>query len=76
MIFSDHHPLRYLFSELKGVPTMASTQIHRWVLMLSAYNYRIQYKPGPQHGSADVLSRLPLPGPLTEVPLLVIPSAF
>ena len=34
-----------------------------------AYNYTITYKPGLQHGNADLLSGLPLPGAPKEVPL-------
>ena len=48
---------------------MASARIQRWALTLSAYNYTISYKPGSQHGNADLLSRLPLPGSPKEVPL-------
>jgi len=44
-----------------GVPTLASARIQRWALILGAYSYSIQYKPGPAHANADVFSRLPLP---------------
>ena len=60
-IISDHKPLEHLFSETKATPTLASARIQRWALILGAYDYRIEYKPGPQHGNADMLSRLPLP---------------
>ena len=39
------------------------------MLTLGAYNYTITYKPGLQHGNAELLSRLPLPGAPKEVPL-------
>ncbi len=45
---------------------MASARIQRWALTLSAYDYHMQYKPGKDHGNADML---PLPGAPTEVPL-------
>ena len=58
---SDHKPLQHLFSESSATPTLASARIQRWALILSAYDYHIEYKPGLQHGNADMLSRLPLP---------------
>ena len=33
-----------------------------------AYNYKVEYRPGVQHSNADVLSRLPLPETISEVP--------
>ncbi len=69
-IFSDHQPLKYLFSENRGIPSMASARIQRWALALSAYDYSIYFKPGSLHANADVLSRrLPLPEEPMEVPL-------
>ena len=59
-IYSDHQPLYQLFSESKGVPAMAASQIQRWALTLSAYEYSITYHPGKDHANADSLSRLPL----------------
>ena len=40
---------------------MAAARIQRWALILSAYDYAIQYKEGIQNANADALSRLPLP---------------
>ena len=42
-------------------PPMAAARIQRWALILSAYDYAIQYKEGIQNANADALSRLPLP---------------
>jgi len=37
---------------------------------LGAYDYKkIQYKPGQEHSNADMLSQLPLPDKLAEVPV-------
>ena len=58
---TDHTPLTHIFSEEKGVPTMASGRIQRWALILGGYNYSIRYKPGKGNANADALSRLPLP---------------
>jgi len=68
-ICSDHKPLMHLFGELRGVPAVASARIQRWALTLSAYNYRIEYKPGKDLSNADGLSRLPLPEVPTDTPL-------
>ena len=60
-IYSDHQPLKYLFSESRQVPVMAASRIQRWALTLGAYEYTIQYRPGSKMCNADALSRLPLP---------------
>ena len=38
-ILLDHQSLKYLFSESRQVPTMASSRIQRWALTLSVYEY-------------------------------------
>lgn len=68
-ILSDHKPLMYLLSEVKGVPPLASARIQRWALALSAYEYAIQYRPGKDLANADVLSRLPLAKAPQAVPV-------
>ena len=65
-ILSDHKPLQHLFGESKPIPMLASARIKRWALILSAYDYRVQYKPGAKHANADALSRLPLPQAITH----------
>ena len=49
---------------------MAAARIQPWALALAAYNYPIEYKPGPEHANADALNRLPLPvsPPTTPLP--------
>ena len=60
-LFSDHQPLKYLFSETRPIPVMAASRIQRWPLLLSSYEYEIEYQPGSKVANADALSRLPLP---------------
>ena len=60
IVYSDHKPLQYLFSESRPVPAMASARIQRWALILSAYNYRIVYRSAKEQSNADGLSRLPV----------------
>lgn len=50
---TDHRPLQFIYSK-KSKP---SARIERWVLRLQSYNFRVEYKPGPQN-IADSLSRL------------------
>jgi hypothetical protein len=60
-IYSDHQPLKYLFSESRQVPVMAASRVQRWALTLGAYQYTIEHRPGSKMANADALSRLPLP---------------
>ena len=49
---TDHQAIKWLFS-LKN----PKSRIQRWIEILSAYNFAIEYRPGPRHGNADGLSR-------------------
>eukprot|EP00731_Ephydatia_muelleri_P039209 Em1216g1a len=69
VICSDHKPLLHLFGEKQGIPAMASARLQRWALILSAYQYTIEYKAGKQNANADSLSRLPLPDIPVDVPV-------
>ena len=60
-LITDHKPLTAIFGAKKGIPTLAAARLQRWALLLSAYNYEIQYKSTDTHSNADGLSRLPLP---------------
>ena len=53
VVRTDHRPLSYLQSlkEPRG-------RLARWILFLSSYNFRIEYKPGVEIPHADALSRL------------------
>ncbi|UYV79768.1 K02A2.6-like [Cordylochernes scorpioides] len=57
---TDHKPLVTLFSENKGIPSIAANRIQRWAIILSAYQYKIEYIKGTSNTEADVLSRLPM----------------
>lgn len=41
---------------------MAAARVQRWVLLLAAYQYNIEYWKGQHNGNADALSHLPLLG--------------
>ena len=54
LIRTNHQALRWLFSlkEPKG-------RIARWIEILSAFNFTVEYRPGKKHGNADGMSRVP-----------------
>ena len=59
LLLTDHKLLLTIFGHMKGIPTMAANRLKGWVIILSAYTYKIAYKRTKQHGNADCLSRLP-----------------
>ena len=65
----DHKPLMYLFRATKPTSTMASAWIQRWALILSSYDYEIQYRQGSQQANADGCNRLPLPVSFQKIPI-------
>ena len=60
VLVTDHRPLCKIFGHDQGVPPLAAARMQRWALILSAYQYRIQYIPGEQNNCADCMFRLPL----------------
>jgi transposase InsO family protein len=54
-IHSDHQALRWLFSVSISE---SNPRLVRWRLALSAYDFEVVYKPGPQQRVADELSRM------------------
>lgn len=59
---TDHKPLITLCGEHKPIPQMASSRIKRWTLLLTAYDYTIEFIPGKENNCADFLSRSPIEG--------------
>ncbi len=60
-LITDHKPLTAIFGSRKGIPTLAAARSQRWALLLSTYDYEIQFKATGSHSKADGLSRLLLP---------------
>ena len=56
----DHKPLTAILGPKRGIPPLAATQLQRWAWILSAYTYKIEFRPTGDHGNVDGLSRLPL----------------
>jgi len=40
-------------------PSLAAARMERWVLVLSAYQYKVEHTLGTENHYADCLSRLP-----------------
>jgi RNase H-like domain found in reverse transcriptase/Reverse transcriptase (RNA-dependent DNA polymerase)/Integrase zinc binding domain/Integrase core domain len=59
-IFTDHKPLESLFNFKKGMPSVATARLQRWMLIVSMYECSVVYKKGSSLQNADALSRLPL----------------
>jgi len=58
-LITDHKPLLGILSENKAIPSMTAARIQRWAIILSAYNYTLQYRTGIENGNADFASRFP-----------------
>ena len=59
-LVTDHKPLLSLLGPQGGIATLAAARMQRWVLLLSGYQYDIQYRSTTKHANADCLSRLPV----------------
>ena len=59
-IVTDHKPLLALFGPTKATPAMTANRLARWALILSQYNYKIEFCKTAEHSNADALCRLPV----------------
>lgn len=72
-IYTDHKPLLGIFDTKKAIPSILSPRLLRWTLILSMYDYSINYRRGKVNSNADALSRLPLfSNDVTPAPLEVL----
>lgn len=55
---TDHKPLVSIFGDKYGIPVMAASRMQRWAVLLSGYDYQIEYVRSDKN-AADALSRLP-----------------
>lgn len=58
---TDHKALLRIFGNKKELPKIAASRLIRWSVLLSSFNYTIEYKTGKEMEPVDTLSRLPLP---------------
>ena len=59
LLVTNHRLLLAMFEPHKEKPVLAANRLARWALMLSQYDYTIEYRNTSKHGNADALSRLP-----------------
>ena len=59
-LITDHKPLTIIPGPHQAIPALAAARLQRWPIMLSVYNYVIQFCPTEEHANADGLSHLPL----------------
>nr|CAD2180044.1 unnamed protein product [Meloidogyne enterolobii] len=55
---TDHKPLIAIFGSKNGIPIYSASRLQRWALILTNYDFDIQYINTKSFGNADVLSRL------------------
>ena len=58
-ILTDHKPVTSILGPKSGIPPLAAARLKRWALLLTGYNYNIQYRSSKAHGNVDGLSCLP-----------------
>ena len=73
---TDHKPLVTILGPRSPVPTLAAARLQRWALLLSGYQYKIEFRSTTQHGNADGLSQLPIRQNQPDVMLDETPSLF
>ena len=57
---TDHKPLLKIFAPDSATPVLAAARLQRWSLLLSSYQYEIEFKLSEEVAHAEELSRLPL----------------
>ena len=58
-IITDHLSIVKTLGPKTGIPTLPAARMQRCSLILSAYDYTIEYRKSADHTNADGLSRLP-----------------
>ncbi|UYV83550.1 hypothetical protein LAZ67_23001442, partial [Cordylochernes scorpioides] len=69
ILITDHKPLVTILGPRSGIPTLSTSRLQRWALILSAYTYDIKFRRTQDHGNADLLSRFPVG--CEEIPRLI-----
>ena len=75
-LLTDHKPLLAILGPKKSLPTLAAARMQRWALLLSAYQYDIEYCTTLEHVNADGFFRLPVKRNYTGEASLPVASLF
>lgn len=59
-LLTVHYALVTILGPKKAIPPLAAAQLQQWSVLLSAYQYDIEYKKTQVHANVDGLSQLPL----------------
>ena len=54
-LVTNHKPVLGILSEEKVIPQIASLRLQRWAIILSGYNYTLQYKTWAANNNTDCL---------------------
>ncbi|XP_014663228.1 PREDICTED: uncharacterized protein K02A2.6-like [Priapulus caudatus] len=58
-LVTDHKPLVSILGPKSGIPTLAAARMQRSAIILSTYDYNIDYRKSVEHANADCMSRQP-----------------
>ena len=50
-LVTEHQPLLALLGPKAAIPTLAAARMQRWALVLSAYDYQIEYRRSEEHSN-------------------------
>ena len=57
-LVTDHKPLTVILEPKKSIPPLPAARLQRWAVLLSAYQYNIEFHPAKEHCNVDQLSHL------------------
>ena len=55
---TDNQPLLTILGPKTQIPRLAAARMQRWAIVLSAYDYQIEYRSSAKYSNCDALSRL------------------
>lgn len=61
ILVTDHKPLLMVMGPKGHIASVSSSRLHRWAVILSAYDFNLEFRPTEKHANVDYLSRFSLP---------------
>ena len=52
---TDHKPRTYIFAPKKEIPQMATSQVQRWAVFLTEYDFKSKHIKGQDNGPAQFI---------------------